>query len=167
MATTMLALFVVAATGCGKKENKPTPEPVKVATVSRTPVQSQISTARMPAIQERYEFAGKKDPFRSFVIVSKTKLPLPPITDKRLPIQQYEVNQFKILGIITGLSENRAMVQDSTGKSFVIKDGSVIGPHNGRVQKITPTSIEVTEQYRDDSGKIHNRVVKLTLPRKE
>jgi len=167
MAAAMLALFVAAATGCGKKENRPVPEPPKATAVSRTPVQSQSSTARKPAIQERYDFTGKKDPFRSFVVVSKTKLPLPPITEKRLPIQQTEVNQFKILGIITGLSENRAMVQDATGKSFVIKDGSVIGPHNGRVQKITATSIEITEQYRDDSGKIHNRVVKLTLPRKD
>jgi len=58
-------------------------------------------------------------------------------------------------------------VLDPAGKSYVIKDGSLIGPHNGRVQKITPTSIEVTEQYREDSGKIMNRVVKLTLPRKE
>ena len=121
-----------------------------------------------PAPQERFDFAGKKDPFRSYVVAAtKVKLPLPQISVKQLPIQQYEVNQFKVLGIITGLAENRAMVLDPTGKSYVVKDGTLIGPHNGRVLKIMPTFIEVTEQYREDSGKIRNRVVKLTLPRKE
>jgi type IV pilus assembly protein PilP len=164
---TVLALLFVVASGCGKKENLPPPEAAKAATTLRTPVQNQISTAAKPSTQERYDFTGKKDPFRSYVVVSKVKLPLPPVTDKHLPIQQYEVNQFKILGIITGLAENRAMVLDPAGKSYVVKDGSFIGPNNGRVQKIMPTFVEVSEQYREDNGKIKTRVVRLTLPRKE
>ena len=166
MAVGLVAFLMMSAAGCGKKDVPP-PDAAKSAAKSKPAVQGRSSSAKAPATQERYDFAGKKDPFRSYVVVTKAKLPLPPISEKHLPIQQFEVNQFKVLGIITGLVENRAMVLDPAGKSYVIKDGSLIGPHNGRVQKITPTSIEVTEQYREDSGKIMNRVVKLTLPRKE
>ena len=162
-----VAILMIAVFGCGKKDVPPPPDAAKTAAGAKLPVQALSSSAKAPVIPERYDFTGKKDPFRSYVVVTKAKLPLPPISDKHLPIQQYEVNQFKVLGIITGLAENRAMVLDPTGKSYVIKDGSLIGPHNGRVTKIMPTFIEVTEQYREDSGKIMNRVVKLTLPRKE
>jgi type IV pilus assembly protein PilP len=166
MAAGVALLLVTAVAGCGKKDVPPAPDAAK-AVAAKPPVQARSSSAKAPPVQERFDFAGKKDPFRSYVVVSKAKLPLPPISEKHLPIQQFEVGQFKVLGIITGLAENRAMVLDPTGKSYVIKDGSLIGPHNGRVLKITTTSIEVTEQYREDSGKILNRVVKLTLPRKE
>ncbi len=164
MACAALALLVTAA-GCGKKDAPPPVAPKSAA--GKPPIQAPRSSAKATVPQERFDFAGKKDPFRSYAVVSKAKLPLPPLSDKQLPIQQYEVNQFKLLGIITGLAESRAMVVDPTGKSYVVKDGSSIGPHNGRVAKILPTYIEVTEQYREDSGKIMHRVVKLTLPRKE
>ena len=159
-------LLVIAVAGCGKKDIPPAPN-AATAVVAKPRVQTQSSSTKAPPVQEQFDFAGKKDPFRSYVAVSKAKLPLPPISEKHLPIQQFEVNQFKVLGIITGLAENRAMVLDPAGKSYVVKEGSLIGPHNGRVQKILTTSIEVTEQYREDSGKILNRVVKLTLPKKE
>ena len=162
----VVALLLMSVAGCGKKDAPP-PDAAKAAAGTRPPVQARSSSVKPLAIQERFDFAGKKDPFRSYVVVSKAKLPLPPISEKQLPIQQFEVNQFKVLGIITGLVDNRAMVLDPAGKSYVIKDGSLIGPHNGRVLKIVPTFIEVTEQYREDSGKIVSRVVKLTLPRKE
>ena len=163
----VVAILTMAAFGCGKKDVPPSPDAAKAAAGAKPLVQALSSSAKAPVTPERYDFSGKKDPFRSYVVVTKAKLPLPQISVKQLPIQQYEVNQFKVLGIITGLAENRAMLLDPTGKSYVVKDGSLIGPHNGRVLKIMPTSIEVTEQYREDSGKIMNRVVKLTLPRKE
>ena len=167
MAVGAVVILTMSAFGCGKKDVPSPPDAAKAATGAKPPVQVRNSSAKALITPERYDFSGKKDPFRSYVVVTKAKLPLPQISTKQLPIQQYEINQFKVLGIITGLAENRAMLLDPTGKSYVVKDGSVIGPHNGRVLKIMPTSIEVTEQYREDSGKIMNRVVKLTLPRKE
>ena len=168
MVVGVVAFLTMAVSGCGKKEGSPSPDAAKVAAGAKPLVQKRSSSAMAPAPQEHFDFAGKKDPFRSYVVAAtKVKLPLPQVSVKQLPIQQYELNQFKVLGIITGLTQNQAMVLDPSGKSYVVKDGTLIGPHNGRVLKIMPTYIEVTEQYREDSGKIRNRVVKLTLPRKE
>ncbi len=161
-----LALLALAVFGCGAKETAQ-PTAMKRPAGSKPPVQGKRSSATSPPPQERLDFTGRKDPFRSYVVVTKAALPLPSLSANQLPIQKYEVNQFKVIGIIAGLEENRAMVQDPGGSSYVIKEGSLIGSRNGRVTKILPRYIEVLEQYREENGKIRNRVVKLTLPRKE
>ncbi len=167
LALTLPALLAVAPCGCGTKEKESRPGATKSAEGVKSPLQKKISSAAPPSLQEQFDFSSKKDPFRSFVAATRAKLPLPPISENQIPIQKYEVNQFKLMGIITGLTENRAMVLDPTGKSYVVKEGSLIGPHNGRVRSIKPTALEVAEQYREENGKIRNRGVKLTLPRKE
>jgi len=167
IAPVVLLIVVAVVAGCGKKESPPPQAPQPNAATTKKPIQAKLSSAVTPAPEPKIDFTGKKDPFRSYAVPSKAKLPLPPLTDKLLPIQQYEVNQFKVLGIITGLASNRALVLDPTGKSYVIKEGTFIGRNNGRVVKITTKLIEITEQYRDDSGKIRNRTVNLALPRKE
>jgi len=166
IAVGVVSLFAVTVFGCGKKDPAPPGTPKTMAGV-KAPIQKKRSSVIAPPPQEKFDFSGKKDPFRSYMVATKSKLPLPSVTKNQLPIQKYDVNQFKVIGIITGLEENRAMVLDPTGKSHVIKAGSFIGPHNGRVQSIKPAVIEVVEQYREESGKIRNRVVTLTLPRKE
>ena len=163
----LMGLLVTVLSGCNKEQPPPPQGAASPAAKAKAPVQQRLSSLKPPPPQETFDFSGKKDPFRSYVVASKAKLPLPPISEIQLPIQKFEVSQFKVLGIITGLKENRAMVLDPTGKSYVIKEGSLIGPHNGKVQAITPTVIDVIEQYRNESGQIKTRVVKLALPRKE
>jgi type IV pilus assembly protein PilP len=161
-----LLLLAISLSGCGTMESSPPPGAPKKGPLPGTPVQKQRSSATVVVPQEQFNFSGKKDPFRAYVAAAKVKLPLPQSSGKQLPLQMYEVNQFKVIGIITGLTENRAMVLDPAGKSFIIKAGTLIGPRNGRVLSITPRACEVIEQYREN-GKIGKRVVKLALPRKE
>ena len=162
-----LLLLVTFFFGCGAKESPPPAGPTKPAVGAGSPVQRRSSSTTVTVPQERRDFSGRKDPFRAYVVAPKAKLLLPQVTVRQLPIQLYEVNQFKVMGIITGLAENRAMVLDPAGKSFVVKVGGLIGPHNGRVVSIKPNAVEVVERYREENGRISNRVVKLTLPRKE
>jgi len=56
---------------------------------------------------------------------------------------------------------------DPNGKGYVIKEGMQIGSNDGRVRKVTASSIEVEESFRDDNGKVRKRIVKLTLLRKK
>jgi type IV pilus assembly protein PilP len=160
-------LLMAGSLGCGAKDPPPPATVAKPSAGAKPPLQSRSSSTMIPPPLERLDFSGKKDPFRSYVVAAKTKLALPPLPGKQLPIQTYEVGQFKILGIITGLAENRAMVQDPSGKSYVIKAGALIGSRNGRLLNIKPNALEISEQYREDSGRISTKVVRLTLPRKE
>jgi type IV pilus assembly protein PilP len=169
-----IALFVLLfmfSAGCKKKEvsvSQPAPQ-VKNDVQHVAPVQKQHSTAQMTqSVNPSIDFSGRKDPFKAFVVETKSV----PVFKRGpgyglLPIQNYEVGQFRVLGIIAGLKENSALVVDPGGKAYVVKSGMEIGKNGGQIQKISTTSIEVMEQYRDEIGKIRKRTVILTLPRKE
>jgi type IV pilus assembly protein PilP len=158
--------------GCSKNEPPvATPPPQRAKAVKLPPpVQKHQSSANVSTnISPAIDFANRKDPFKAFVVAK-----IPPerkATSARkgelLPIQSYEVAKFKIAGIIVGLKENSALVIDPSGKGYVVKQGMLIGDNDGRITKITATTIDVIEKYRDDSGRIRSRTVKLTLPQKK
>lgn len=133
-------------------------------------VQKQISTAKLPAnpAAESLDFTSKRDPFKPFVqmppktlIRGKSKIRDP------LPIQRFDTDKFRVSGIITGLKENSALVIDPSGKGHIVRAGMPFGSQNGRIKRITSTTIEVEENFMDDFGKVKKRLVKLMLLRKK
>ena len=66
-----------------------------------------------------------------------------------------------------GLKENSALIIDPAGKGYVVKQGMLIGNNDGRISKITSSSLDVVESYRDDNGHHRKRTIKLTLPQKK
>jgi len=143
-------------------------------TVVKSPVQSQMTSSKRPTQggSIAIDFASRRDPFRPFV-----QMPSPQqsasgkgakirVRDP-LPIQSFDTEKFKISGIVTGLKENSALVIDPNGKGYVVKEGMQIGSNDGYVKRVTNSTVEVEESFRDDSGKVRKRVVKLTLIRKK
>ena len=158
--------------GCNKEEKNTPPSPAHQAQAKNTPppVQKQPSSANVSAnTVPSLEFANRKDPFKPFVpAVAQPEKPIGSVrTSEQLPIQSYELSKFKVAGIIVGLKENTALVVDPSGKGYVVKRGMLIGDSDGRITRITATSIEVIEKYRDDGGRIKSRTVQLTLPKKK
>ncbi len=172
----MPALLVVAllvSSACAKKEPPPPPPPPPKAVVKPPqPVQAQASSAKpVGAGDQLLNFTNKKDPFRPYAVEPVPQPQAKPAgvarTGDLLPIQSYEVNKFRISGIITGLKENTALVIDPAGKGYVVREGMLIGINDGRINRITPSAIEVVEQYRDEKGHLRKRSVILTLPKKK
>ena len=170
----LLSLFcgLLLAGGCKKEEQAPPPpppaqnEPPKIVP---PPVQKQHSTAAVSVnTAPSMDFAAKKDPFKSLAPAEEQaeKTVGSARAAQLLPIQSYELSKFRVAGIIVGLKENTALVIDPSGKGYVVKQGMLIGDSDGRITRITATSIEVLEKYRDDNGRMRSRTVKLTLPRK-
>lgn len=167
-------LFVfgsICLAGCKKKQEAQQPPLPQVKKTANTPVpvQQQTSSAQTPPASElQVSFSNYKDPFKPYITDTKKT---PAVRRNRLgqalPILNYEVSQFKVSGIIVGLRQNSAMVLDPTGKPYVVKAGMEIGRNEGRITKITPSFIEVFEQYRDDNGKLIKKTIRLTLPKKE
>ncbi len=160
--------------GCKKEEQSaPPPPPPKHAPAVKppVPVQKQISTAKLSETREAsLDFTNRKDPFKPFVAPQqKAEKPVAAAAAKArdlLPIQNFELSKFKVAGIIVGLKENRALVIDPTGKGYVLKQGMLIGSNDGRVSKITPTTVEVIESY-NENGHIRKKTSRLTLPQKK
>jgi type IV pilus assembly protein PilP len=165
----LLTLAFVITSGCKKGEqSSPQPQPKPQASGAPT-VQKPISSAKKPEQEHLLDFSSRKDPFKPFANV-----PVPELVKVRavkrsgtfLPIQSYDVSKFVLMGIITGFKENSAMVVDPTGKGYVVKEGMLIGNNDGRIVKISASSISVVEQYRDDNDRIRKRTIVLTLKKK-
>ncbi|MFZ4855444.1 MAG: pilus assembly protein PilP [Desulfuromonadaceae bacterium] len=119
----------------------------------------------------QFDFSNKKDPFRPFIVVkSEPKRSYDTIKKAQhdsLPIHSFDVNQFKLIGIVSGVRDNKAMVTDPGGKGYVLKVGMTIGKNDGRIVLITANGVDVVEQFKDESGKTRKETIKLTLPRKQ
>lgn len=172
----LTVLFLISA--CNKEQvpansgQVTTSPPAKSDAVAK-PVQKQASSAAhvTPAPVNQFDFSNKKDPFKPFV-VAKVEQKSSPENERRalrnaLPIHSFDVNQFRLIGIITGGRENQAMVTDPNGKGYVLKTGMLIGKNDGKIVSINSNGVDVLEQFRDDNGKVRKENIKLTLPRKQ
>jgi len=72
----------------------------------------------------------------------------------------------KLVGIIRAESGNRALVEEATGKGYIIKKGTYIGINAGRVSEILGDRVIVEEEDEDFSGAvtIRKRELKLQKP---
>lgn len=107
---------------------------------------------------------GSIDPFRPFIeslVTQRQQRPELPLT----PLQKYNISQLKLVGIIEGSKEPKALIQDSTNKGYIITKGTLIGPNNGKVEEITSDEVIVTEEVVDAMGKTKEQktVMKLHL----
>ena len=171
-------LAALCGAGCKKEEAPPPPQPAASnptpAPKKAAPLQAQLSSATNTGAS--LDFSKKSDPFKSQAPVVAKPQPgsqgngggggvAVPAGDQ-LPIQSFEVSKFKVAGIIAGLRENQALVIDPNGKGYVVRAGMLIGNANGRISRITSSSVEVVERYREGGGRTKSRTIMLTLPKK-
>lgn len=180
----MKVMLVVASTvvtlqciqGCNKSEqqtqapaSKSIPDAAKQQTKAiQKPISSSLKISPPPVNQ--FDFSTKKDPFKPYVVIK------PAVTAAEtmkkdlksvLPIHGFDISQFKLIGVVTGSKENKAMVTDPNGKGYVLKAGMTIGKNEGRITAITNSGVEILEQFRDDNGRVRKEYIKITLPRKQ
>ena len=123
--------------------------------------------AILAATPRAYDAIGKIDPFeplfqRKSVSVNKKKI------KKRIPqtpLERIDLSQLKLVGIIMASSGNRALVEESTGKGYVIKKGTYIGVNSGKVVKIKKEKVVVEEEFEDVFGKAKLRQREIKLPK--
>ena len=61
------------------------------------------------------------------------------------PLQKVDLSQLKLVGIIRASSGNKAMVEEASGRGYVIEKGTFIGINCGRVAQILKDRIIVNE----------------------
>jgi len=176
-----ISITVFSVQGCKKNEQPPAPAtPSKAAALPplvkrpEKPIQKQLSSSsplKAAAPANQFDFSSKRDPFKPYVTMKKAAVPARTRTKKNstfaLPINNYDVNQFKLIGIISGGRETRAMITDPGGKGYVIRVGMIIGKNDGRVMSITNSGVDVLEQFTDDNGKTRKEYIRINLPRKQ
>ncbi len=81
----------------------------------------------------------------------------------RTPLERMDLNQLKLVGIIRAESGNRALVEEASGKGYIISKGTYIGIHSGQVARILRDRVIVEEEYEDIRGEITTRERELKI----
>ena len=89
----------------------------------------------------------------------KRRLPL-------TPLEKVDLSQLKLVGIIRAPSGDKALVQESSGKGYIVKKGTYIGIHAGRVINVLKNKIIVEEEIETALGtyKLQERELKIHKP---
>lgn len=129
-----------------------------------TEVAPEVVAARLP-----YNPVGKVDPFtplykeetekKAVNVVAKPKGPERP----RTPLEKLDLGQLKLTAIVTTQGLKRALVEEASGKGYVVMMGTRIGLERGAVVEIDQDRIVIEHQGEDDFGKISSQKRELKL----
>jgi Tfp pilus assembly protein PilP len=103
----------------------------------------------------KYDPTGKPDPFKPFILASAATEEAPTVVRRQLtPLQKMPLSEIQagLKAIIWGQLGNKALVEDATGKGYVVQEGTYVGQHDGIVKKIYQDRI-IVEEYRRDPAK--------------
>lgn len=165
--TALMFILALPLAGC-EEEPAPSPPPVTKAVPKAEPAKPAASVAveeAAPLAVYVYNPVGKRDPFKSPVMAMRVIAPesQEPLT----PLQQFDLEQLKVVGVIVGKGEPTAMVIVPGGKSFILRKGVKVGKNQGVVVRITPESVEIEEKYYDFSGELRKAIQQIRLPMRE
>ncbi len=149
-----------------KKDLKP-----KTAKINTGSNQKPDQKIELSETTVSYKLKGKIDPFASIFRDQFSAFPDQSDRKKKkriplTPIEKVDLSQLKLVGIIFASSGNKALVEDASGKGFVIKKGTRIGINSGRVIKILKARVVVEEEAESILGKtsLVKRELKLQKP---
>jgi type IV pilus assembly protein PilP len=164
----ILFLFFVTACGGGTsppavtQKVKPSPaakqkaDPVKVA--------EKTEPEKKEEAEYTYNPAGKGDPFKPFIQLTAARRPSGiPLT----PLQKYDISSLKLVAVIAAPEGSVALVEDSAGKGYFLKKGTLVGKNDGKVIKILKDRVIIEETYQDIMGQTKTSEHSLILHRPE
>ena len=96
-----------------------------------------------------YEAKGRRDPFLSLIVDIKEK---PQHKKKANPVENFDVDEIKLIAIIWDKNNSYAMITLPDGKSYTAKKGMTLGLYGGRVEEITRKTVRITEQVKNYKG---------------
>ena len=82
------------------------------------------------------------------------------------PLERISLDQLKLVAIIRAASGNKALVEETSGKGYIIKKGAYIGLNSGIVSQINASSIIIEEEIENLMGEVvlQNTEIKLQKP---
>ncbi len=92
-----------------------------------------------------YDMAGR-DPFRSF---EWEQLQLDLLEGEEGPLEQFDIGELSLIGIIWKVDNRRALVRDPSGMSYIVAEGMKIGKNEGLITRIEDNLMVVKETYTD------------------
>ncbi len=126
--------------------------------MSETAIKSEFASL-LGSKEKFYSRKGRIDPFEPFLHEPEPVVPADMQAelnrrDPRTPLEKIDLAQLKLTGVLRAQSKTRALVQEVSGKGYIIDEGTYIGNKGGQVSKILKDRIMVSEKALDVFGKI-------------
>jgi len=112
-----------------------------------------------PSEQFSYDPEGKPDPFKSYV----RQLVAIQQADLSSPLQRFDLSQLTVTGIVWSAERPRALIEDPSGKGYVVQTGAAIGKNRGRIVQIGDNRVIVKETYVDSADQATTTEVQMYL----
>ena len=129
---------------------------------------AEVDAATSRRLKPLYDPEGKIDPFEPLIKEAPKKNADSATyaytgSNGNYPLENIDLSQLKLTGIILAASGNRALVQESSGRGYVISKGTPIGTHRGRVAGVLKGKVIVKEKMKDPRGKFFFKETELKL----
>ena len=156
----VLSVSIVGCSGGGSETSQPANKPLPKAAVAKQVIQPVLAPVEQK--KPEYQVTGIQDPFLSFE-KPITKEDLKTVKD---PLQKLSLSQIIIVGVIMG-KDKRALIQESSGMGFIVKEGSLVGENSGIVTSIKPDGVTIKQHFKDYMGRVNTREIVLSLKKEE
>ena len=131
-----------------------------------------IFEAETASVLDLYNPENKIDPFMPLFREgpkAETEISRKVEREKRIPrtpLERIDLSQLKLVGIIQSPSGNKGLVEEASGKGYIISMGTYMGTNGGRVVEISKDRVFVEEEVDDVLGKLtlQRRELKLQKP---
>ena len=166
MSRPVLALVVLTAlaiAACGEEKSTAPKAAPAVAKPAAGPV---APAAPAPESEVAYSSVGKRDPFKSFLGELRATTGAV-VTRCNTPLGRFELDQLRLVAVITGLADPLAMVEAPTGVGYAIRKGACIGKNGGVVATIRTGEVVVTEWAMRADGTREKTETALRLPKEQ
>ena len=108
---------------------------------------------------------AQRDPFRPVILSEKVcKGQEPPIV-ARTPLQRYDLDSLKLVGVLWGQLGNKALIQAPDGKGYTVTVNTLVGSRGGVIKEIQADRLIVEESRRDEFCKYEKATVTVPLRR--
>lgn len=166
---------VEATPGVSPADQKDIEEKRNKSTLAAISPTSEIQAARkilLPDLSKPYDPRGKVDPFRPLFRDKAVSIKMQQKKERRkkriplTPLERIDLGQLKLVGVIQAKSGNKALVEEASGKGYILTRGTYVGLNAGQVIQILKDRVVVEEEVENIQGDlvIQNRELRLKRP---
>ena len=83
----------------------------------------------------------------------------------RTPLQRYDLDSLKLVGVLWGQLGNKALIQAPDGKGYTVTVNTLVGSRGGVIKEIQADRLIVEESRRDEFCKYEKATVTVPLRR--
>ena len=120
-----------------------------------------------------YDPSGRIDPFQPLFTkgrdgeVASVKESRPTIRQSRIarltPLEKLDISQMKLVGVVSIPGRSMGLVEEASGKGYVVRKGTYLGVNSGQVVEIAGDRVVIEEEVENFLGKIVVRTRELKL----